>query len=182
MMFLQQQSSQRDAILASINLNIFARHADRVRIAAIAQMVNVLQSMLLTDGPRMVRTPTFYVYRMYAPFQDAHFIPLNISQGDYQSGDIVLPRIDAIAARTANGETWLALTNVDPNRAASVTINAPGMSSATGETLSAPALDSINSFDAPDIVQPSAVAARASNGQLTLDLAAASVTVVRLNP
>src|SRR4029079_2531439 len=68
--FLQQQNSLRHAIIAALNLNIFMRHADRVHVANIAQMVNVLQAMIMTDGPKMVLTPTYHVYRMYLPFQD----------------------------------------------------------------------------------------------------------------
>ena len=79
--FLVQQNSLRDAILASLNLNIFARHADRVRMANIAQMVNVLQAMILTDKEKMVLTPTYHVFRMYVPFQDATFVPRHVRRG-----------------------------------------------------------------------------------------------------
>ena len=74
--FLVQQNSLRDAILAALNLNIFARHADRVRMANIAQMINVLQAMIFTDKEKMVLTPTYYVFKMYLPFQDAAFVPV----------------------------------------------------------------------------------------------------------
>ena len=74
--FLVQQNSLRDAILAALNLNIFARHADRVRRANIAQMINVLQAMIMTDKEKMVLTPTYYVYKMYVPFQDSTFVPV----------------------------------------------------------------------------------------------------------
>ena len=76
--FLVQQNSLRDAILAALNLNIFARHADRVRMANIAQMVNVLQAMILTDKEKMVLTPTYHVFKMYVPFQDATFVPVHV--------------------------------------------------------------------------------------------------------
>ena len=76
--FLVQQNSLRDAILAALNLNIFARHADRVRIANIAQMVNVLQAMVVTDKDKMVLTPTYHVFKMYVPFQDATFVPVDV--------------------------------------------------------------------------------------------------------
>ncbi len=76
--FLVQQNSLRDAVLAALNLNIFARHADRVRMANIAQMVNVLQAMILTDKEKMVLTPTYHVFRMYVPFQDATFVPVDV--------------------------------------------------------------------------------------------------------
>ena len=79
--FLVQQNSLRDAILAALNLNIFARHADRVRMANIAQMINVLQAMILTDKEKMVLTPTYYVFKMYVPFQDATFVPVTFDAG-----------------------------------------------------------------------------------------------------
>src|SRR6185503_10166552 len=96
--FLVQQNSLRDAILASLNLNIFARHADRVRMANIAQMINVLQAMIMTDKEKMVLTPTYYVFKMYVPFQDATFVPMTFDAGTYKQGAITLPRVDAIAA------------------------------------------------------------------------------------
>ena len=74
--FLEQQNSQRDAIIAALNLNTFARHADRVRVANIAQMINVLQAMIFTDKEKMLLTPTYHVFRMYVPFQDATFLPV----------------------------------------------------------------------------------------------------------
>ena len=90
--FLVQQNSLRDAVLAALNLNIFARHADRVRMANIAQMINVLQAMILTDKEKMVLTPTYHVFRMYVPFQDATFVPVSFDAGTYTHGDITLPR------------------------------------------------------------------------------------------
>ncbi len=97
--FLVQQNSLRDAILAALNLNIFARHADRVRGANIAQMINVLQAMIITDKEKMVLTPTYYVFKMYVPFQDATFVPVTFDAGWYTHGDVALPRVDAIAAK-----------------------------------------------------------------------------------
>src|SRR5216110_1616452 len=111
--FLAQQNSLRDAVLAALNLNIFARHADRVRMANIAQMINVLQAMVLTDKEKLVLTPTYHVFRMYVPFQDATFVPVRLEAGSYTHGDVTLPRLDCIAARDASGKVWLAVTNVD---------------------------------------------------------------------
>src|SRR5277367_2859972 len=104
--FLVQQNSVRDAILAALNLNIFARHADRIRMANIAQMINVLQAMILTDKEKMVLTPTYYVYKMYVPFQDATFVPVSFDAGIYTQGDVKLPRVDAIAAKDKAGKLW----------------------------------------------------------------------------
>jgi alpha-N-arabinofuranosidase len=178
--FLAQQNSLRDAVLAALNLNIFARHADRVRMANIAQMINVLQAMILTDKEKMVLTPTYYVYKMYVPFQDATFVPATFDAGTFTRDGITLPRIDAIAAKDKAGRLWLAITNVDPNQSAEIEVTLAGMNakSAAGETLSASKVDSVNTFDAPNSVVPKPFSANAQDGKLTLKLAPKSVTVV----
>ena len=178
--FLVQQNSQRDAILAALNLNIFARHADRVRMANIAQMVNVLQSMMLTDKEKMVLTPTYYVFKMYVPFQDAKFVPVKFDSGTYNHGDVSLPRIDAIAARDTAGKLWLALTNLDPNQPTEIAMSFTGIpaKAAVGQTLTAPKVDSVNTFEAPNTVVPKAFSAHAQGGKLTLRLEPKSVTVI----
>lgn len=176
--FLYQQNSQRDALLAALTLNIFARHADRVRGANVAQMVNVLQAMILTDGGKMLLTPTYHLFRMYLPFQGATTVPVKLDAGTYQEGDTALPRLDAIAARGADGAVWLSISNLDPRQAAEVELPAK---TATGQTLAAPRFNSINTFDAPNTVAPKSVSAKAKGGKLVLPLAPASVTVVRLD-
>ena len=178
--FLVQQNSLRDAVLAALNLNIFARHADRVRMANIAQMINVLQAMILTDKEKMVLTPTYYVYKMYVPFQDATFVPVTFDAGTYTHDGITLPRIDAIAAKDKTGKLWLAITNVDPNQPAEIEVSLAGINakSANGETLTSSKVDSVNTFDAPNTIVPKPVSAKAQDGKLTLELGTKSVTVI----
>jgi alpha-N-arabinofuranosidase len=180
--FLEQQNSQRDAVIASLNINAFARHADRVKIANIAQMVNVLQAMIFTREEKMVLTPTYHVFRMYVPFQNATFLPASFDAGKYVHGDIELPRVDAIAARDANGKVWLALTNLDPKRPASLEVRLQGVkaSKARGEILSAPKVDSVNSFESPEAVKPRPLNAKVSGGNVSVTLAPASVAVIGL--
>jgi alpha-N-arabinofuranosidase len=178
--FLEQQNSQRDAIIAALNINAFGRHAERVRMANIAQMVNVLQAMILTDGPRMLLTPTYHVYRMYVPFQDATYLPVTFDAGTYAHGDISRPRIDALAARGTDGKVWLALVNIDPNREVQFELAAVGIAGARGEILAAPNIDSVNTFDTPRTVTPRPLAARASGGKVLLELSPRSVAVVAL--
>jgi alpha-N-arabinofuranosidase len=96
-------------------LNIFARHADRVRMANIAQMINVLQAMILTDKEKMVLTPT-YIFKMYVPFHDATFFPVSFDAGSYTHAGETLPRLDGMAAKDASGKLWLSLTNLVPKR------------------------------------------------------------------
>jgi alpha-N-arabinofuranosidase len=178
--FLVQQNSLRDAILASLNLNIFVRHADRVRMANIAQMINVLQAMIITDKEKMVLTPTYHVFRMYVPFQDATFVPVTFNAGSYTQGDVALPRVDAIAAKDAAGTLWLAVTNIDPERPVEVAARLAGMGGkrASGETLTAAAVDSVNTVEAPGAVMPQAVSATVQGDRLTLTLEPKSVTVL----
>jgi alpha-N-arabinofuranosidase len=178
--FLVQQNSMRDAVLAALNLNIFARHADRVRGANIAQMINVLQAMIMTDNEKMVLTPTYYVFKMYVPFQDASLVPVTFSAGSYTHGDITLPRVDAIAAKDTTGKLWLELTNVDPNRPAEVKVSLSGITakSAAGETLTAPKVDSVNTFEAPNAVKPKPISAKIEGGKLKLTIEPKSVSVI----
>jgi alpha-L-arabinofuranosidase len=182
--FLVQQNSLRDAILAALNLNTFARHADRVRMANIAQMINVLQAMILTDERRMVMTPTYHVFRMYVPFQDATFVPVALDAGTYAHGDVSLPRVDAIAARDTGGKLWLAVTNLDPDRPAAIEASLTGITpkSAAGETLTAPRVDSVNTFEAPDTVAPRPISAKVHGGTVALTLEPKSVTVLSVEP
>jgi alpha-L-arabinofuranosidase len=180
--FLKQQNTLRDAILAALNLNLFMRNADRVRGANIAQMINVLQAMVLTDGPKMVLTPTYHVYRMYVPFHDATLVPVSFEPGTYAYRDIRLPQVDAVAARDSSGRLWLAMVNVDANRPASVAASFAGIAarSATGDLLTATTVDAHNSFDRPGAVAPRPFAGRVSGGAIRFDLPPKSVAVVQV--
>jgi alpha-N-arabinofuranosidase len=178
--FLQQQNSMRDAVVAALNLNIFMRHADRVKGTNIAQMINVLQAMILTDGPKMVLTPTYHVYDLYVPFQDATLVPASFDAGSFTANGVTMPRVDAVAARDSNGKLWIALTNVDPNNPAEISAEIGGVRvrSATGRVLTAAKVDAVNSFDAPNTVSPKPISARVSGKGLTVKLPPKSVAVL----
>jgi alpha-N-arabinofuranosidase len=180
--FLVQQNSIRDDILASLNLNIFARHADRVRMANIAQMINVLQAMILTDKERMILTPTYYVFRMYVPFQDSTFVPIAFDAGTYTQGSITLPRVDAIAAKSTDGKLLVEITNLDAENSATIDAHIAGLAvkSATAETLTAPEVDTINTFDAPNTIVPKPSAVKLQNSEISLMVQPRSVTVISL--
>ncbi len=182
--FLAQQNSIRDALIVALNINIFAKHADRVRMANIAQMVNVLQAMALTDGPKMVLTPTYHAFRLYVPFQEATFVPVTFDAGRYTHGSISLPRVDAIGARDASGTLWLSFTNLDPNAPAEISTTIAGLTprSASGETLTALAVDSVNTFEAPNTVVPKPATVSLAGNRLSLTLAPKSVTVIAVRP
>jgi alpha-N-arabinofuranosidase len=181
--FLHQQNSLRDALVAAIHFNIFSQHADRVKLAAIAQMVNVLQAMILTSDEKMLLTPTYYAFEMYKPFKDATHLPLEIASPTYQFGEYKIPAVHASAARGKDGKVYVALANLDPKNAAKLDVKLAGLQarSVAGQILTAPAMNSINTFEKPDTVKPQSFGgARLKANQLTLDLPAKSLVVLAL--
>jgi alpha-L-arabinofuranosidase len=181
--FLIQQNSQRDAVIAALNFNIFTRHAERVHGANLAQMINVLQAVIHTDNEKMVLTPTYHAFRMYVPFQDATRLPISFGKGKYQVGDIDLPRVDAIAARGQDGQIYVAITNIDAKNTASFDLSLDGYSiqSVNGETLYASAIDAINTFENPDNVTPRAIDARIRRNNISVTVQPQSITVLSID-
>jgi alpha-N-arabinofuranosidase len=166
-----------------MTLNVFHHHADRVRMAAIAQTVNVLQAMVLTDGPKMVLTPTYWVFDMYRPFQDSTALPIEVSAAPYALGGVSVPGVHASAARDAQGAVHIALVNPNPHQAVRATVKIDGAAGRTveGRVLTAPAMDADNTFDQPDRVKPQAFHdAKLQAGVLTATLPARSVVVLDL--
>jgi alpha-N-arabinofuranosidase len=166
--------------LAALNFNIFHAHADRVPMTNIAQMVNVLQAMILTDGPRMVLTPTYHAYHMYKPFQGATALPVSLDGPEYRHGDIALPALSATAALTADGALLVALVNADAGKAHAVRFDAGESSSVSARQLSGEGLDSHNDFDHPHQVQPQDISLQVRSGAVSLELPPRSVSVLRL--
>jgi alpha-L-arabinofuranosidase len=180
--FLQQQNSQRDAIVAALNFNIFARHADRVKGANIAQMINVLQAIIHTDNEKMVLTPTYHAFRMYVPFQDAARLPVNFDAGKYQVENIDLPSLDVVAAKGEDGQIYVSITNIDPNNIASIELSLDGQSmlDVKGETLYSPSIDAVNTFENPDNVSPKVVNATVSGSKVSVIVQPQSLTVLAI--
>jgi alpha-N-arabinofuranosidase len=181
--FLIQQNSLRDAVLAGLNLHIFQHHADRVKMTNIAQMVNVLQAMILTDGDKMVLTPTYHVFEMYKVHQGATFLPVKIVTPDYSFGGKSIPAVSVSASRDAQGLIHVSLVNVDPHNAATVSCRLEGAAakSVTGRILTAEAMDAHNTFDHPDTIHPVDFSgAKIENGLLTVNMPSKSVIVIEL--
>lgn len=182
--FLYQQNTMRDALVASTSLDIFNRHADRVRGANIAQMINVLQSMILTKGPQLVLTPTYHVFEMYTVHQDAVLLPLAVMDaGQYAFGGDSIGAVSASASRDRSGVVHLTMSNVDAQRAREVSVELRGLSATgvTGRVLTGPSITSHNSFEQPELVKPAAfTAARIAGGRLTVTLPPHSLVVLTL--
>lgn len=154
--FLYMQNTLRDALVAGLTLNIFNKHCERVHMANIAQTVNVLQAMILTEGEKIILTPTYHVFEMYKVHQDAMLLPTDLQARSYQFGGEEIPVISASASRDRSGKIHLSLCNLDPNRAEKVQCELRGHKAKmiTGRVITAPAINSHNTFDHPDVVQP----------------------------
>ncbi|PVM83101.1 alpha-N-arabinofuranosidase [Caulobacter endophyticus] len=182
--FLYQQNTMRDAVVAAATLNIFHKHADRVRLAAIAQMVNVLQAMILTDKEKMVLTPTYWVFDLYKPFQGATFLPVEIDTPQYVIGKSSVPAVTASAGKGTDGAVHVALVNLDPNKSATVSVKLAGSTAKTakGRVLTGPEMASRNTFETPHAVKPAEFKGATIKGDtLTATLPAKSVVVLDLS-
>jgi alpha-N-arabinofuranosidase len=183
---LYQQNTLRDAVVAGINLNIFNRHADRVQMANIAQMVNVLQAMILTDKEKMVLTPTYYVFNMYKVHQGATLIPVDLTAPEYKLDQASVPALSASASRDKEGRLHLSIVNLDPNRASEISATVAGFSSSTiksvtGEVLTASQMNAMNTFENPNAIKPTSFSGYKLQGsQLNLTIPAKSVVVLEI--
>jgi len=178
--FLYQQNGIRDALVAALSLHLFHGRADRVVMANIAQLVNVLQAMVLTDGPRMLRTPTYWVFEMLKGHQGGTLLSV---EGDLPTCEVMgttLPAISASATRHHSGEsTLVSLTNLDPLNDYDLILEAPE-GSVEGRILTGPTMVSHNTFDAPDTVSPEAFEVPRDGGLLRVRMPRHSVVTLRL--
>jgi alpha-N-arabinofuranosidase len=178
--FLFQQNTMRDALVAALSLNLFHHHGARVRMANIAQMVNVLQAMILTDGPRMTVTPTYHVFEMFKNHQDATYLPVHLTTADYEAGDRRVPALSVSASRRENRIT-LSVAHVDPTRPTLLAVDLGGIKplTVTGRILGESRLQADNTFDRPNAVQPARFGGVHLDGdRLQLNLPAASIVVL----
>ncbi|HLN20372.1 MAG TPA: alpha-L-arabinofuranosidase C-terminal domain-containing protein [Bacteroidales bacterium] len=181
--FLYQQNSMRDAIIAATHLNIFNNHCDRVKMAQLAQTINVLQALILTEGEKIILTPTYHVFDMYKVHHDATMIPVKFFSPDYELGNQSLPAINVSASRDKNGEVHISLVNIDPNKSYTVntTLNEVKWSTVSGEILTSAKLTDINTFSSPgNIVKTKYNGAKKQGDMLTVTLPGKSVVMLTL--
>jgi alpha-N-arabinofuranosidase len=197
---LYQQNALRDAFVAALSLNVFHKYTDRVKMTNIAQVVNVLQSMILTDQEgtgHMVLTPTYHVFEMYTPFQEATYLPLElesevkaVSRGYYKEkkkdldeGYRPCPLLSASAAKTQDGSIVLAITNVSLDKDQTIDFNIAGFNAKTvsGRILTSKEADDFNDFKHPNVVAPKAYQdAKLNKGVLTVKIPAKSIIVLNI--
>lgn len=183
--FLYQQNTLRDALLAGVILNIFHDHCDRVKIANIAQMVNVLQALFLTQGEKMILTPTYHVFNMYKVHQDATMLPMQISCPMYSRNGQSIKSVSATASKDKNGKIHVTFVNVDPANEIEMSCNLDGagkMKVISGNIITAPTVRTYNTFETPNnVTLKSFAGAKMNNAVLEVKLPAKSLVTIELN-
>lgn len=188
---LYQQNTMRDALVAALSLNVFHKYTDRLKMANIAQIANVLQSMILTKEDKMVLTPSYHVFKMYAVHQDATWVPLTLScdtmrvreQMTKEGNGRDLPVLSATASRDKDGVLHVSMANVLLEDAQDVEIDLGALKpkTVTGTLLTAGRMDAMNTFEKPDAVVPVPFkGAKYAKGKLTVKLPACSVVTLEL--
>jgi len=147
--FLFQQSTLRDALVAGVNFNIFNNHCDRVRMANIAQMVNVLQSIILTEGGNMVLTPTYHAFDIFKPHYDSQLLDTHFESPVYRWEGEELPQLSISSSQDVGGKIHISLCNIDPNQDIDIALELMGAvaKSVSAKILTAAAMNSCNTFD-----------------------------------
>lgn len=181
--FLFQQNTMRDAMIAGMTLNIFNNHADRVKIANLAQCINVLQAVILTDKQKMILTPTYHVMEMYNVHQDATLLPVTIKTTDYVYNNMRLPAVTVSASKDSTGKVHVSFVNIDSKKSQTVSVNfgAQKTGSITGRILSSASLQDCNTFENPEKVKPADFNSfESKNGLVTVQLPPFSVVVLEM--
>ena len=154
--FLFQQNTMRDAMIAGATLNIFNNHSDRVRMANLAQTINVLQAVILTEGEKMILTPTYHVLEMYNVHQDAKLLPLQYQSPLYTLGNESLPAVSVSASRDSSGLVHISLVNIDPVKKQDIVLELQGQKfqGISGRILNSTKIQDFNSFENPGKIKP----------------------------
>ena len=174
--FLYQQNTMRDALVAGINLNIFNKHCDRVKMANIAQLVNVLQSVILTEGSKMVKTPTYYVFNMYKVHQDGELLDSFIETEEIGSEKDKIPNLTESVSIDKEGKIHATICNLSCTDAYDINIVMSDFcaKSVSGEILSNK-MDAYNTFEAPDTVKTEKFDAAKGDDGISLNIPACSI-------
>lgn len=176
---LYQQNTIRDVMIAGTVLNTFNNHARRVKMANLAQMVNVLQAVILTDEEKMIKTPTYHVMHMYKVHQDARLLPSKIDKNITFRG---LPALSVSASKDETGKVHISLVNIDPENEMPVELDISGLEikSINGQVLTSDKLQDYNSFDDPEKVTPKEFkGAKLKKGKISLTVPAHSLIVLQ---
>jgi alpha-L-arabinofuranosidase len=181
--FLYQQNSLRDALVAGTTLNIFNNHSDRVRMANLAQTINVLQALILTKGNDMLLTPTYHAFDLFKAHMDAKMLPVNFNSPDYSVNGKKIPAINMSASQDSSGAVHITIVNLDPNKKITLKSNLVGVKwkTASGQVLTSKKLTDYNSFENKEVVKITPFAGAKKEGEtLVVELPAQSIVLLEL--
>lgn len=181
--FLYQQNTMRDAMIAGVTLNIFNNHADRVRGANLAQAINVLQSVILTKGDKMILTPTYHVMEMYNVHQDAKLLPLTIKSNEFVVNGEKLPAVSASASVDNSGVGHISIVNIDSHASQEIVLTLYGskFKNVRGRILTSAKVTDHNTFENPQTIRPQEFKdAKLEGGILKVKLPPVSVVILEL--
>jgi alpha-N-arabinofuranosidase len=181
--FLYQQNSLRDALIAGTTLNIFNNHSDRVRMAELAQAINVLQALILTNKEKMLLTPTYHVFDLYKVHQDAAYLPITLNSPAYKSGNEEIPAVNVSASRDSSGAVHISFVNLNPKEKITVSTSLDGTQwkGVTGQILTSAKFTDINTFEQPDKIHIVPFSGAKKQGdKLVVELPAESIVVLEL--
>lgn len=181
--FLYQQNTLRDALVAGIHLNLFNNHCDRVQMANLAQTINVLQAVILTEGEKMLLTPTYHVFNMFKVHQDAELLPLAVDCRNYHMNGQSIPRISASASLDRENKIHITLCNLHPNEEEKITCHVLGgnANKVSGSVLTADKMNAHNTFENSSRVKPEPFYKCAlQQGELKVVLPAKSVLLLTI--
>lgn len=181
--FLYQQNTMRDAMIAGATLNIFNNHSDRVKMANLAQTVNVLQAVILTDDEKMILTPTYHVMKMYAVHQDARLLELDLDTESYEFNGEKLPAISVSASQNDQGQVHISVVNVDMNKSHKLELDLSSLNlkDAQAKILASKKVQDHNSFENPDNIKVKEFKDfKYRKGKLSVELPAFSVLMFEL--
>jgi len=181
--FHYQQNSLRDALVAATTLNIFNNHADRIKMANLAQVVNVLQALILTQGDKMLLTPTYHVFDLYKEHMDARLLVVKFNSPNYIYGKEKIPAINMSASIDSAGAVHISLVNLDPTKSCTIRTSLQGLPSKSiqGRILTSEKYNDVNTFEQPDKVHVVAFKdTKKEGGDLVVTLPARSVVMLEL--
>jgi alpha-N-arabinofuranosidase len=182
--FLYQQNTLRDAMVAAVNLDLFNNYSRRVKMANIAQTVNVLQAMILTKDNEIVKTPSYYVFKMYKVHHDATLLPTDVKSEFYSYDDDRIPAISTSASKSEDGTIHITISNIDPNEALDLTCELRGLENVSferGEIITGEKVNSYNDFgEAEEVSTASFSDVKVNGNQLEVNLPAKSIVMLEL--
>jgi alpha-N-arabinofuranosidase len=147
--FLYQQNTLRDALVAGIHFNLFNNHCDRVQMANIAQMVNVLQAVVLTEGDKMLLTPTYHAFDMFKVHQDAELLSLDFESPYYTYNGDKIPQLSISSSQDKDGKIHVSICNLSPVQDIDIDIDVRGITAhcVSGKILTSRTMNAKNTFE-----------------------------------